>query len=225
MSSSDVPAPAPVFDSASLPLEHCPPVPSLVVNSDSAVSSLALELPNPAAADAAVAANAAGPARLLSVMDMVRALNSALAPQPAPGLSSANQHPANSQAEAGASAGPTATSVSGRDKGAGKGKGKGKDKGKAMSLAVRHRASKRRNRDNLEGITKPAIRRLARRGGVKRLSGAIYDECRGVLKTFLDTVIRDAAFYTEHARRRTISVQDVIFALKRQGRVLYGFGA
>jgi hypothetical protein len=27
-----------------------------------------------------------------------------------------------------------------------------------------------------EGITKPAIRRLARRGGVKRISGLIYEE-------------------------------------------------
>ena len=28
-------------------------------------------------------------------------------------------------------------------------------------------------RDNIQGITKPAIRRLARRGGVKRISGLI----------------------------------------------------
>ena len=33
-----------------------------------------------------------------------------------------------------------------------------------------------------QGITKPAIRRLARRGGVKRISGLIYEETRGVLK-------------------------------------------
>lgn len=37
-------------------------------------------------------------------------------------------------------------------------------------------------RDNIQGITKPAIRRLARRGGVKRISGLIYEETRGVLK-------------------------------------------
>jgi hypothetical protein len=35
---------------------------------------------------------------------------------------------------------------------------------------------------NVRGITKPAIRRLARRGGVKRISGLIYEETRGVLK-------------------------------------------
>jgi hypothetical protein len=40
----------------------------------------------------------------------------------------------------------------------------------------------------IAGITKPAIRRLARRGGVKRISGLIYEETRGVLKIFLENV-------------------------------------
>jgi histone H4 len=77
--------------------------------------------------------------------------------------------------------------MSGRGKG-GKGLGKGG--------AKRHRKILR---DNIQGITKPAIRtslmlstrtssltlysgRLARRGGVKRISGLIYEETRGVLK-------------------------------------------
>ncbi|XP_047079285.1 histone H4-like [Lolium rigidum] len=79
-------------------------------------------------------------------------------------------------------------------------------------------------RDNIQGITKPAIRRLARRGGVKRISGLIYEETRGVLKIFLENVIRDAVTYTEHARRKTVTAMDVVYALKRQGRTLYGFG-
>ena len=48
--------------------------------------------------------------------------------------------------------------------------------------AKRHR---RKLKENIQGITKPAIRRLARRGGVKRISGLIYEETRGVLKVFL----------------------------------------
>jgi len=79
-------------------------------------------------------------------------------------------------------------------------------------------------RDNIQGITKPAIRRLARRGGVKRISGLIYEETRGVLKVFLEAVVRDAVTYTEHARRKTVTALDVVYALKRQGRTLYGFG-
>ncbi|CAB4031784.1 histone H4-like [Paramuricea clavata] len=70
----------------------------------------------------------------------------------------------------------------------------------------------------------PAIRRLARRGGVKRISGLIYEETRGVLKVFLENVIRDAVTYTEHAKRKTVTAMDVVYALKRQGRTLYGFG-
>ena len=75
------------------------------------------------------------------------------------------------------------------------------------------------------GVTKPAIRRLARRGGVKRISGLIYEEVRGVLKVFLENVIRDSVTYTEHARRKTVSAKDVVYALKQQGRTLYGFGS
>ena len=104
------------------------------------------------------------------------------------------------------------TVMTGRGKG-GKGLGKGG--------AKRHRKILR---DNIQGITKPAIRRLARRGGVKRISGLIYEETRGVLKVFLENVIRDAVTYTEHAKRKTVTAMDVVYALKRQGRTLYGFG-
>ena len=110
-----------------------------------------------------------------------------------------------------------------------------------MGGAMRHRKILR---DNIQGITKPAIRRLARRGGVKRISAMIYEETRGVLKTFLEGVIRDAVTYTyvfnlfwtrkaidtdaspnsEHAKRKTVTSLDVVYALKRQGRTLYGFG-
>ena len=43
-------------------------------------------------------------------------------------------------------------------------------------------------------------------------------------QVFLENVIRDAVTYTEHARRKTVTAFDVVYALKRQGRTLYGFG-
>jgi len=46
-------------------------------------------------------------------------------------------------------------------------------------------------------------------------------ETRGVLKTFLEGTIRDAVTYTEHAKRKTVTSLDVVYALKRQGRTLY----
>ncbi|OVA10224.1 Histone H4 [Macleaya cordata] len=89
--------------------------------------------------------------------------------------------------------------MSGRGKG-GKGLGKGG--------AKRHRKVLR---DNIQGITKPAIRHLAGRGGVKRISGLIYEETRGVLKIFLENVIRDAVTYTEYACRKTVTAMDIVY--------------
>ncbi|KAH0559095.1 trifunctional histidinol dehydrogenase [Cotesia glomerata] len=66
------------------------------------------------------------------------------------------------------------------------------------------------------------------KGGAKRhrkvLRDNIQRETRGVLKVFLENVIRDAVTYTEHAKRKTVTAMDVVYALKRQGRTLYGFG-
>lgn len=100
------------------------------------------------------------------------------------------------------------------------GRGKGGKGGKALG-GKRHA---KMLRDNIQGITKPAIRRLTRRGGVKRISGQIYDETRGVLRLFLENVIREAVVYTEYSHRKTVTAMDVVHALKRQGRTLYGFG-
>jgi len=93
--------------------------------------------------------------------------------------------------------------------------GAGKKKPAKTSGKKRHRKVLR---DNIQGITKPAIQRLAHTAGVKKISGLIYEEIRGVLKVHLENVIRDAVTYTEHARRKTVTVADVAAALSRQGR-------
>jgi histone H4 len=95
------------------------------------------------------------------------------------------------------------------------GKGAKGGKGLGKGGAKRHRKPLR---DQIQGITKPAIRRLARRGGVKRISGTIYEETRSVLKAFLEHLIKDTVTYTEHGRRKTVTALDVVFALKKAGR-------
>ncbi|KAG1825141.1 histone cluster 1, H4d [Suillus subalutaceus] len=100
------------------------------------------------------------------------------------------------------------------------GRGKG-GKGLGKSGARRHRM---RPRDTIQGITR-LFAGLARRGGVKRISGLNYEETRGVLKIFLENVLHDSVTYTEHAKRKTVTALDVVYALKRSGRTLYGFGA
>lgn len=73
-------------------------------------------------------------------------------------------------------------------------------------------------------ISTRAIRRLARRGGVKRIRDGIYDEARFFLQEFLENVIRDAIAYTDYERRKTVTAMDVVYALKSRGRTIYGFG-
>ena len=55
----------------------------------------------------------------------------------------------------------------------------------------------------------------------------IYNfSCRVLFLTSLShQVIRDSVTYTEHAKRKTVTALDVVYALKRSGRTLYGFGA
>lgn len=105
----------------------------------------------------------------------------------------------------------------------GLGKG-GKGIGGKGKIASKRTSARKQTKSKVEGITKPALRRLARRGGVKRISSFIYDDSRQVLRGFLEGIIRDAVTYTEHSRRKTVTAMDVVYALKRQGRTIYGFG-
>ena len=74
-------------------------------------------------------------------------------------------------------------------------------------------------------VTNGAIRRLARRGGVKRIALAAHSHVRDYVDDFLGKVVRDALTFTEHRKAVTITAMDVVYALKRNGRVIYGYGA
>ncbi|KAK5998613.1 Histone H4 [Cladobotryum mycophilum] len=90
-------------------------------------------------------------------------------------------------------------------------------------------------KDSVHGVTKPAIRyveetrgafdrsRMARRGGVKRISGMIYEEVRGALKAYLEQVLSRAVIYVEHRSAKTVTVNDILHSLRSMGRTLYGF--
>ncbi|KAK5696676.1 Histone H4 [Elasticomyces elasticus] len=101
-------------------------------------------------------------------------------------------------------------------------------KGKAgLGLGFGRKTLKRHKkimRDNLQGVSKGDIRRLARRGGVKRISGMLYQDTRLVLRQYLEKVLKDVCAVVENCGRKTVTTSDVVFALYRQGRTLYGFG-
>lgn len=105
---------------------------------------------------------------------------------------------------------------------AGYGVGKGK-RGLGMGKGKGALGFKKRYRDNILSVTKPSIRRLARRGGIKRISSMMYDESRFVLKEFLTDVMRATVVHTDHANRRTVTAKDVVRAMSSRGRTIYGF--
>jgi len=83
--------------------------------------------------------------------------------------------------------------------------------------------TRKQTKDIPQGISASAIRKLARRGGVKRMSKMVYSEVRNALKDFLHKVLKDTVLYTESAQKSTVTAMDVAMALKKQGKRIYGF--
>ncbi|KAK2746368.1 hypothetical protein FQN57_003250 [Myotisia sp. PD_48] len=100
-----------------------------------------------------------------------------------------------------------------------------KKKGIAAHLPRRHT---KLLRDNILGITKPAIRRLARRGGVVRMKADIYPTIRQVVYLRLQEMMKQLVAVlvssdTPGHARKTITSLDVVYVLKRMGTPIYGF--
>lgn len=100
--------------------------------------------------------------------------------------------------------------------------GKGGKLGKLGKLAKRHQ--KKKQVDPMYGWP-PAIRRLARRAGIKRMSAKLYVEMMGVIRKFLTDTCVNALTYCEYGRRQTLTPSDVIFGLQKLDRPirLYGY--
>jgi histone H4 len=95
--------------------------------------------------------------------------------------------------------------MSGRGNLSSMGRGRG-GRGLGTGGAKRHRKVLR---DNVQGLTKPALQRIARKAGVKSMSGLMYEELRVVTKVYMENILKNAVTYTEHRRARTINEDDV----------------
>ena len=101
----------------------------------------------------------------------------------------------------------------------GKGRGKGA-KALGKGGARRHQ---RVLRDNIHGcLTRGAGRRLARRGGVKRLSYSLINALRGATLEFLDRNLYTIEMITQHSKRKTIIKSDAIQGLRVNNIHVYG---
>lgn len=78
--------------------------------------------------------------------------------------------------------------------------------GKGIGKQVKHRMVVR---DSIGGITKPAIGRLCQTAGIKRVGSLVYEEVRGVMKVFMEDILRDVVTFTEHDRRKTVQQGDL----------------
>ncbi|CAD7950516.1 unnamed protein product [Amoebophrya sp. A120] len=75
-----------------------------------------------------------------------------------------------------------------------------------------------------DNLCKSAIRRLARRGGVRRVSAKIYQPIRLAFQQWLEKVTEQTYILTSHQGRATVRTNEVINALKLQGKNIYGYG-
>ena len=93
--------------------------------------------------------------------------------------------------------------------------------GKGKGGAKRHRKIVR---PAIEGMSNNEIRRLARRAGVKRIGGGVYEEVRKMTQNFLDDVLFKTLIHVEHQKKKTVAPHDVVAGFKCMGGTVYGFG-
>jgi histone H4 len=83
------------------------------------------------------------------------------------------------------------------------------------------RHTRKARKDGIDQVSAQGIRRMAHRGGVKRMSGLVYARTRATMQTFLANLVRDTLEVTRHAKRKTVFLGDVHRALALNGRRLY----
>ena len=81
-------------------------------------------------------------------------------------------------------------------KGKGKGKGKGKEGMKCLQTVLK---------DAIHDILRVALCRMAHHGGVRRISGNIYEKVRGIFKAFLEEVIKDVVIFCQYSEHKTVT--------------------
>lgn len=86
-------------------------------------------------------------------------------------------------------------------------------------VPLRHR---RVLRDNIQGITASDLDALLRQAGVAGADGLVYEESRGILKGWLEGVMRQAITSVVHRRERIVNAADVGRGLG--ATAVYGYG-
>jgi histone H3/H4 len=75
------------------------------------------------------------------------------------------------------------------------------------------------------GYSRPRQRKIARRGGIKMMAKETYEPNDDMIYQFALEFTKNALCYATHSRRKTLTVQDCMAALKRMGRPMYSQNA
>jgi len=70
-------------------------------------------------------------------------------------------------------------------------------------------------------VRKPALKRLCRRAGIKRLDRHTYGEIRHVMNEYLRTVVRHSLIVMQHSGRKTVMAEDVAVVLRNNRTPLF----
>lgn len=58
---------------------------------------------------------------------------------------------------------------------------------------------------------------------MKRLGAAVYPEMSSIARSYLEVVLGHSIVYANHAKRKTVTCIDILFALKRLGIRFIGY--
>lgn len=70
-------------------------------------------------------------------------------------------------------------------------------------------------------IRKPALKRLCRRAGIKRMDRHTYGEIRRIMDEFLRTIVRNSLIVMRHSKRKTVMAEDVAVVLRNNRTPLF----
>lgn len=74
------------------------------------------------------------------------------------------------------------------------------------------------------GIRRGSLKKIARRSGVKRMSSLAFNVAMEQARAFTDEVLTNAMLFADNRRQITVRASDIVYALRRMNRSLYGFG-
>lgn len=103
-------------------------------------------------------------------------------------------------------------------------KSKASPKKSPKKSPVKRSSPKSLNRTNIDSITDPALKRLARVGGVPRIASDAYPEIRKIIVKDLNDLMHAAVVFAEHEKRKIVNLNDIKHAYTKVtgGKLVYG---